>query len=115
MSHSSNPVAYAEAYIPQDEGKPSAHNVSYQAFPVNNNDNQAFSAPSAPQSLVNEAGARDFLTSFKWPAGLQTTFVKNLSKLPIRFFICDDSGSMCSNDGHKLIDTNGHRKYDQII
>eukprot|EP01039_Chlorochromonas_danica_P005675 gene5675-6258_t len=52
---------------------------------------------------VNEAGAREFLTSARWPVGLQDTFVRNLANVPIRFFICDDSGSMCSSDGHMLL------------
>jgi hypothetical protein len=42
----------------------------------------------------NEAGARQFLSSNKWPIGLQDTLIANLHKIPKRFFICDDSGSV---------------------
>ncbi len=110
MSNNSNPVAYAEVYVPSNDGKMSSQNVAIEAFPVNNHGNQSISAPPATHGLVNEAGARDFLTRHKWPAGLQSTFIKNLAKLPMRFFICDDSGSMAANDGHRLVDTNGQKK-----
>lgn len=55
------------------------------------------SAPAMPNTVtndVNEAGAREFLTSYRWPPGLQDTFIRNLKKIPMRFFICDDSGSV---------------------
>ncbi len=59
--------------------------------------------PSKGPPAINEAGAREYLTSCKWPTGLQDTFLRNLDKIPIRFFICDDSGSMSTEDGHRLI------------
>jgi hypothetical protein len=86
-------------------------NPSYvEAIPVD-----AISSASAPimeatnvRAPINEAGAREFLTANNWPAGLQDTFVENLKRIPIRFFICDDSGSMIASDGHKLVHT-GHK------
>lgn len=51
---------------------------------------------------VNEPNARAFLREHSWPTGLQDAFVKGLKKIPIRFFICDDSGSMTTNDGRKF-------------
>jgi len=98
-----NPT-YVEA-IPVDAFVP-------QAAPV-------ASAPSAPAAMeatnvrapVNEAGAREFLTANKWPAGLQDTFVQNLHRIPIRFFICDDSGSMIASDGHRLMTSGNNSKY----
>ncbi len=51
-----------------------------------------------------DEAARQFLTSRKWPAGFQTLLLNQLTeKVPIRFFICDDSGSMAENDGTRLI------------
>lgn len=100
-----NPVAYAEAY-PAPPGQ--THSVSYHAFPVDSNPSS--SAPTLTPVPINEAGAREFLSSQNWPSGLQDTFVKNLHKLPMRFFICDDSGSMVANDGHKLVEANGQKK-----
>ncbi len=70
--------------------------------------------PTAPlaQLSVNENATREYLTSCKWPAGLQQTFINNLQKIPIRFFICDDSGSMNTDDGHRLITSaTGHQKF----
>ena len=45
-------------------------------------------------TLPNEEGAREFLSSLDWPRGLQQIFIRNLKKIPIRFFLCDDSGSV---------------------
>ncbi len=56
-----------------------------------------------PRINPNEEAARQFLTSRKWPAGFQTLLLNQLTeKVPIRFFICDDSGSMAENDGTRL-------------
>jgi len=54
---------------------------------------------------LNESKARNFLLSQNFPPGFATAFVKNAELVPIRFFICDDSGSMNENDGNKLITT----------
>lgn len=79
---------------------------------------QVASAPSAPtvqasnvRAPVNEAGTREFLTANKWPTGLQDTFVANLHRIPMRFFICDDSGSMIASDGHRLMTSGNNCKY----
>jgi hypothetical protein len=62
-------------------------------------------------SSTNEVGAREFLQANRWPVGLQDTFIRSLSSIAIRYFICDDSGSMMSNDGHKfVVATSGERK-----
>lgn len=66
-----------------------------------------------PSGILTNAhdGAREFLSANKWPLGLQDTFVQNLSLISMRFFICDDSGSMMANDGHKLlVDSSGRFK-----
>lgn len=70
---------------------PLAHNPSQQH--VNN---------------FNEGGCREFLSSNQnnWPRGLQDTFIKNIQKVPIRYFIVDDSGSMAASDGHRLYSMN---------
>ena len=54
-------------------------------------------------AVVNEGGCRDFLFCEKWPVGLQDTIINNMKRIPIRFFICDDSGSMGTNDGNRLV------------
>ena len=56
---------------------------------------------------IDEAGARAFLAEQRWPTGLQNSVVKNLSKVPVRFFICDDSGSMSAEDGTDMIFSKG--------
>ena len=52
-------------------------------------------------------GARDYLLAHEWPAGLVKSFIKELSKCPLRFFLIDDSNSMNEEDGHKLVDQKG--------
>jgi hypothetical protein len=63
-------------------------------------------APSAPllptlpvQTVQNEGNLREFLTEKKWPENMQNVFIQNLNSVPVRFFICDDSGSMGTDDG----------------
>jgi hypothetical protein len=38
--------------------------------------------------------ARHFLTSNYWTIGLQNRFILFLKKISIRYFVCDDSGSV---------------------
>lgn len=52
----------------------------------------------------NDDGAREYLSSKNWPQGLQNMFMRSLRTIPMRFFIFDDSGSMNTSDGHKLVD-----------
>ena len=86
----------ATAPLPTSNAQPHPHNNGYASSntPI---------APIAPPDSVNEGGAREFLSSHKWPLGLQETFIHNLSTIAFRFFICDDSGSMSTADGHKLV------------
>ena len=72
--------------------------ISVTAVPVESY--QDFSHATAPiytaQPQINEGGAREFLSTYpySWPKGLQDTFINSLGKFPIRFFVCDDSGSV---------------------
>ena len=56
---------------------------------------------------VEEVDIRNFLSSHSWPEGLQNALVNTLKKMPIRYFICDDSGSMTYSGGMKLANSNG--------
>ena len=65
------------------------HKTSISMFPVSN---------------INEDGARQFLNKHKWPVGFQSILVSQITeKIPLRFFICDDSGSMFEDDGQHLV------------
>jgi hypothetical protein len=57
----------------------------------------------------NEEGARAFLRERGFPPGLQDAFVESLIKLPLRFFILDDSGSMATGDGKKVVASKGKK------
>jgi hypothetical protein len=46
--------------------------------------------------------AKQYLNHNGWPIGMQTALLRCISKVPIRFFIIDDSGSMVTNDGHMM-------------
>lgn len=44
--------------------------------------------------VPNEDGANEFLDSFDWPLGLKQEYFRNIKKIPIRFIVYDDSGSV---------------------
>lgn len=114
-----NGVVYARAEaIPN---APSAPSVLGFDSVVSNTDhtrqtNSVFPVPEGVsqygvQHSINEVEAREYLSGHKWPLGLQQTFISNLHLIPIRFFICDDSGSMIASDGHKVMTApNGQQK-----
>ena len=56
---------------------------------------------------VNEAGLRNFLMAKSWPNGLQECLIRGVKKIPIRYFICDDSGSMSYSDGKQIVKVAG--------
>lgn len=73
-------------------------------------------APINPQfvdeplaQFQNEGGAREFLSTHGFPVGLQDTFVEALTKVPLRFFVLDDSGSMAANDGKRIVKSGGKK------
>jgi hypothetical protein len=52
---------------------------------------------------ANESAGRQYLTQHNWPSGLKDALMKSVRKMPMRFFIVDDSGSMILNDGRRLV------------
>lgn len=58
----------------------------------------------------HENEAISYLTSQGWPMHMQRAFLKNLSKVAIRIFLCDDSGSMGTEDGKTLVKYQGKAK-----
>ena len=54
--------------------------------------------------------AREFLSSNKLPYGIQEQFIRTLKEVPMRYFILDDSGSMCINDGRRVLNGSLGRK-----
>jgi len=57
-----------------------------------------------PRVSPNDEAAKQFLTLRKWPAGFQNLVLKQMTEtIPLRFFICDDSGSMFEDDGQHLV------------
>ena len=59
----------------------------------------SFSAPT------NETAGSKFLSDSNWTRGMQSAFFASCKKIPIRFFIVDDSGSMVTQDGTRIIRT----------
>ena len=61
-------------------------------------------APPPPASrATSDEGLKKYLTNNGWPTGLRNMLVSGLVSTPARFFICDDSGSMMSSDGNRLV------------
>eukprot|EP01039_Chlorochromonas_danica_P008817 gene8817-9721_t len=73
------------------------------------------SSAAALPTLQNEGGAKEFLSARRWPDSLQDAFIQNVSRTPLRFFICDDSGSMQSSDGQMLAQANGATKLSSTV
>ena len=65
---------------------------------------------TGPSSIADRSAAVAYLTRNGWPIGLQDTLLSGLNRLPMRFFIVDDSGSMATSDGHRLIVQGSIRK-----
>jgi hypothetical protein len=59
---------------------------------------------------LDAGGASEFLTAKGCPKGLQDFLTANVRKMPYRFFICDDSGSMSKSDGTKMIGSGADTK-----
>jgi len=55
-------------------------------------------------------GMEEFLQVHGWPVGLMNTLRSSCSLFPIRFFIVDDSGSMMTDDGHRIISHGAERR-----
>ena len=51
----------------------------------------------------NLSRAQEYLAAHNWPGGIQKALLKTLSKIPMRFFIVDDSGSMSISDGRRVL------------
>jgi hypothetical protein len=62
-------------------------------------------------TMSNPDACSGFLNKNGWPAGLQDAVSATIRRMPIRYVICDDSGSMSSSDGSKLLmaATGNHR------
>jgi hypothetical protein len=56
------------------------------------------------------SACRTFLAKHNWPPGLQEAMVKSCMKMPVRFFITDDSGSMLTNDGNRIVGSKANNK-----
>lgn len=64
------------------------------------------SAELLPEGAEAVSGVQDFLSRHHWPAALQDTLLRGMKTVPIRCFICDNSGSMGAYDG-KLVEHDG--------
>ena len=62
------------------------------------------------KSTIDEVGAKRYLSSNKWPAGLQNAFLASCHRFPVHFFILDNSGSMAAQDVHRLLNSSDPRR-----
>jgi hypothetical protein len=79
-------------------------------------------AKPSPQLLsgltkqLNVPAGMAFLNQFEdWPHQLRENFMKSAGEVPVRFVILDDSGSMNSNDGHRMVSENHDPYKTQLI
>lgn len=71
---------------------------------------EAFQADAAHQQELEavaqhelNARRRKFAGTMGLPAGIQNELVGATEAFPVRYYICDNSGSMMTNDGHRFI------------
>lgn len=71
-----------------------------------------FVAPEAPGQFGADLDAANrFLEENGWPAGLRASIAPTLDKQMLRFMIVDNSGSMQSDDGERVVsDHKGGKK-----
>lgn len=75
----------------QSSGSNRINNIKSWPDSLRNEVIKSFSRPP------NSQRAKQFFESHKWPPGLYETVVKSVKKIPIRFYIVDDSGKFnCS-------------------
>lgn len=51
----------------------------------------------------NYAGLEQFLSNLNWPPGLREACIRSCESLPLRYVVADDSSSMLSLDGHRIL------------
>eukprot|EP01041_Mallomonas_annulata_P004674 gene4675-9266_t len=70
------------------------------------------SSPTAiPLPLIDDVSACQYLTKQQWPKGLQDLFLRSCNFVPIRFIVVDDSGSMSTTDGRRVVIQGTNRRY----
>ena len=67
-------------------------------------------APPPASRTISDEGLDNYLTKNGWPTGLRKMLISGLVTTPARFFICDDSGSMMSSDGNRLVGSGAQAK-----
>ena len=58
-------------------------------------------------AIKNERELRQFMFSKNFPPALQDFLIENINQSPMRYFICDDSGSMMAKDGERYNENTG--------
>lgn len=96
--------------IPSAPSLMSSSQTSLRYLNINHRNSSFYNSHVA--STINMGATKRFLTSKGWSEGLQDFLIHNVAtKLPYRFFICDDSGSMVTSDGKRLYNnTSGNNR-----
>lgn len=110
-----NPIVYAEAVSVQPQNV-AAQITGYtppSSAPVGDVTGAVVSATSVAsaelKSTFNDGAVMELLTEEKYPKGLQDCLIENLSRIPMRYFILDDSGSMSIEDGSMVLESGGNK------
>jgi hypothetical protein len=59
--------------------------------------------PAADVRSASDEATHRRLLEHGWPTGLRNALVAALITTPVRYMICDDSGSMMVSDGHWVV------------
>ena len=59
---------------------------------------------------IDADGARGYLQEHGWPSGVQDVCIRNMQRVPLRYVMVDDSGSMAAQDGHRMVIKKGKQK-----
>jgi len=96
-------VAIEDDFLKADFRKPHASNISKVKTEVETEVVRTSQLKQWPAKLknavldcldrpVNETAGHKYLERHKWPLGLRKALIKNCRKVPLRFYIVDDSG-----------------------
>ena len=91
-----------------NHGSNNSNNLIIPSWPINLRDKIVRTFNRA----VDEEAAHRFFDRHDWPHGLREIIYRDCKKVPLRFYVADDSGSMSSKDGTRIVkQTNGKYVY----
>lgn len=91
--------------------------VAAAAYPTTERETSTVAAaafPATEHESALSAHADTYLSSLGLPIGVRREFQRTLEAFPSRTWIIDNSGSMATNDGHRLVATTGAKCHREV-